>query len=127
MGFRRKAKTYTLVWPEDHEYSGLEVTMAPLSVGDLMGFNPETMTNSQLIELLNENLISWNLEDEDGTPVPADENGIASLDVGMMAAIAFEWLQGVAGVPAPLERPSLNGHNSVEALNLAALSQSLPN
>lgn len=137
MGFRKQKKIYNLVWPEDHEYSGLEVNAASLSVSELMDLTrmgekaksaDADMANDASDKMLTtfaKALVSWNLEDEDGTPVPATRDGFSSQDMAFVQAVLAEWMGAIAGVSAPLDGTSDSGGTSGETLNLAELSSPL--
>lgn len=43
-------------------------------------------------------LISWSIED-DGAPVPADEDGALSLPIGMVLLIVRAWITACASAP----------------------------
>jgi hypothetical protein len=57
-------------------------------------------------------LVSWNLEDEDGTPVSADLEGIQSQDMEFILAVVRAWLEAVSSVNAPLGEGSTGGGTS---------------
>lgn len=54
-------------------------------------------------------LVSWNLEEDDGTPVPADYHGLMSQDIDFAIELVMAWLDGVLGTPGPLEPSSNDG------------------
>ena len=56
-------------------------------------------------------LLSWNLVEEGGAPIPATPEGMASLPVGLQAAILAAWAKEVGNVPTPLAGPSANGRS----------------
>jgi hypothetical protein len=61
-------------------------------------------------------LISWNLADAEGKPLPATVDGINELDPGILRAIIEGWAQAISGeVPLPLGPRSDDGDTS-EAL-----------
>lgn len=81
-GYRRKPKGYRLHF-EGEEFEGLEVSATSLSLGDFLevsslaakvgesGRNVSAEEASKLFITFSDSLIDWNLEEEDGTPVPA--------------------------------------------------------
>lgn len=82
MGYREKKRTFTLAFPEDSEYAGLEVCAKSISFGQLMGMldlarmspgkkvQPEDIQDiDKLIRSFAGRIVSWNLEDEEGNPV----------------------------------------------------------
>jgi hypothetical protein len=68
-----------------------------------------------MLELLAGALVSWNAEDEDGQPIPADMGGIRSQDLDFNMKIINAWTDAIAGVKAPLPQTSADGQPSVEA------------
>jgi hypothetical protein len=135
VGFQLPRVTYTLDFT-DTELDGLEVKArsAPLgmmlrlgSMVDEIGAAPQTedaemvrgaMGKLQsLIEMYATVLASWNLEDEDGAPVPASVDGMLTLDPRHLMMIIKAWQQAVTAAPDPLSEPSSNGAPS-EALSL---------
>jgi hypothetical protein len=140
MAYRRKAKTYCLVWT-DGDYAGLEVRVKSLPIGKFLDLLPHLEAVQGQMEIsvevagkfsaaiqgMAEALISWNIEDEDDdgntTPVPATVEGLITLDPGEMTAIMKAWVEAGAATPAPLGKPSPNG--DVEAsLPMAELPSS---
>lgn len=123
MGYKRK--TYKLKWPEGHELHGLEVSMRGMSMDDLgtvVGLQdgvkegkpgPELL--APLIDVFARNVLSWNLEDEDGAPVPVTPATIAGEDSRMMLQVVMTWAESATSVAPPLPRPSSNGNPSLEA------------
>jgi hypothetical protein len=51
-------------------------------------------------------LMDWNLEDDDGQPIPADGDGMLAIPLELTNLIVQHWVEAVSGVPAPLEAPS---------------------
>jgi hypothetical protein len=86
--FRVKAVTKTIHLNGD--YAGAEVTvrrnvpMATILRLDKLKGDGEL---EQLIEILPEIVVRWNLEAEDGTPLPVTGQGFKSLPVDIFAAI----------------------------------------
>lgn len=92
---------------------------------------PEDDTRSILTRQLEEfgdSLISWNLEEEDGTPIPCNRDAFfKQVDNDLGLALAGEWLLRLGGkVDAPLPESSPSSEPSlVESVPMEALS-SLP-
>lgn len=119
MGFERKQ--YVLQWPEESIWHGLEVRLRGMTFDQLQliaaarGENvSDAETIKPLIDILGQGLISWNLTDESGAPVPID--GFADEDASMLLAIVTAWTQLVGDIPAPLDSGSPTGKQSEEAL-----------
>ncbi|TVZ96525.1 hypothetical protein [Streptomyces sp. BK340] len=129
MGYKRNPKVYHLKF--EGEYDGLEVRVRSLSMGQLIAARTDNDDGGRdgteaMVELLAERLVDWNLEDEDGAPVPPTLDAIKGEDHDMIMAIITQWTNAVAGVPAPLEQPSPAGETSpVASIPTEALSPSL--
>lgn len=138
MGYRRKPQVYKLRF-EDEEYEGLVVRVRSLPLGQFLEITrlaDEAEANPQQVEALltafASALVDWNLE-EDGPDgevwsVPADKNGLYRQDLDFVFMLIREWMQAIAGVPAPLGEGSTSGPTSEElSLPMEPLSGSLPN
>lgn len=108
MGFKRGA--LVLEWPEDSEFSGLEIRMRRLSIGQLLRVeelfdelkakdsdNKALMT--ELLDIVGDGLLSWNYEDDDDTPVPAERASLDAIDADMILMWVRAWTKGAAAVP----------------------------
>lgn len=124
MGYKRPQTVYKLVF-DDHE--GLEVRAASVPIGRLIEVSAQAEklregdadsfeSVADLFALFGESLRSWNLEEDDGSPIPATVDSVMSLEFGFAAAILVAWFDAVGGVPAPLERRSTSGVPSEELL-----------
>jgi len=135
MGFRRERKIYKLKF-EDPDLAGLEVLARSLPLGEF--FKMSSLTEGaenmagvaaqaeQLFREFAKSLVSWNLEDEKGRPVPADYDGIQGQEFDFVLAIITAWMEAMASVRPPLPMPSSNGATFPEAsLPMASLSPSL--
>lgn len=115
MGFKRGA--LLLEWPEDSEFSGLEVRMRRLSIRQMLdverlsdlrreseaGEVMEAMT--ALLDAIGDGLLGWNYEAEDGTPIAAERASLDDLDLDMVLQLVRAWTKAAAGVPLA-SRPS---------------------
>jgi hypothetical protein len=125
-GYQRTPKVYKLRF-EDDEYDGLVVRARSIRLGaflelsTLVGVDPTSMRPEdtakieQLFQAFAGALVDWNLEDEDGTPVPATFEGLASQEADFVLPIVKAWFAAVASVPRPLPAGSSNGQQSLEA------------
>lgn len=130
MGYKRNPKIYHLKW-EDGDYEGLEVRIRSMSMGQLIsartgkGYNGKEDIEGS-VELLADRIVDWNLEDEDGQPVPATLEAIQEEDDDLILAVISRWMEAVSGVPAPLDETSNSGVTSpVASIPTEALSPSL--
>lgn len=127
MGYRKQEKHYKLVF-EDDEYEGLEVTAKSLSVGDFMRMtnlagknnNPDPQDIEAMFSTLAKSLVSWNLEDEQGNPVPADINGVKSQDFDFIMTVIGAWMEGIASVDPKAKKRSAPG-SELASLPMEAL------
>jgi hypothetical protein len=140
VGYRRKI--YRLTWAPGHDLHGLEVSFTGMSIGRLAkiqalagrltGDGDVTGKLAAADELFGEAaacLVSWNLEDHEGNPVPATREGIAGQDVTLVMGLMQEWAQASASVDNPLPQSSNGGGNPMQegSIPMAPLSPSLPN
>lgn len=139
MGYRRKRKVYVLKF-EDPELAELEVRAEGASVEQLMDlmdlarfgaggakFGIEDMKEIKgLFDLFASKLISWNLETEDGKPVPATAQGLGDQDMDLAMDLVMAWVGAVIGVSDPLEQSSTDGTPyPAESIPMETLSASL--
>ncbi|WP_097865958.1 hypothetical protein [Streptomyces sp. rh34] len=129
-GYRHKAKKITVKFEEPHEYAGFEAVLRGKTLGEFLNLQGiGEVDKSSLFEQLREmsqSLLSWNLEDETGAPVPVTPAAVFEQDQDLMLALATAWMNGLAGVSAPLEPSSTDGQPSLEAsLPMEPLSESL--
>lgn len=125
MGFRVQRKAYRLVF-KGTELDGLEVTMRSLSTGQLIeleevrlaarapGASAAESKSKRAVEMMADALISWNAEDEDGTPLPPSMAGLMAQDIDFLNAIQDAWIAAINGVPGPLSETSSDGAPSLE-------------
>lgn len=123
-GYRPNRKVYKLRF-EDEDMDGLVVRVRSTSVGSLLvvaGFitiDPDNLGPQDLAKLhelfamLASALVEWNVEDDDGVPVPATLDGIKSQDADFVMVIVRAWFEAISGVPAPLGPPSSGGGPSL--------------
>lgn len=119
MGYRPKKKIYTLAF-EDPEFEGLEVKIRGLNTGQVMDIDAARASGTEsaivtMLKLMSEQLVEWNVEDDEGQPVPTTFDGVLSLDVDFNWAIVNAWQNAAAGVPAPLDETSTDTELSLVA------------
>jgi hypothetical protein len=128
MGYKPTRKVYKLVFA-DEEMDGLVVRCHSVPIGEMMSIvglvrlrevKPADMTAEDLamvnrpFELFADALVSWNVEDETGVPVPATLAGVMTQDADFLNAVIKAWMENVAGIPGPLARSSTGGTPSLE-------------
>lgn len=108
MGFKRSA--LLLEWPENSEFSGLEVRMRRLSIRQLSEVQgladlrkDDTVDTvkvfADLLDAIADGLLGWNYEADDGAPVPATREGLDGCDVDMVLQLVRAWMDAAASVP----------------------------
>jgi hypothetical protein len=144
-GYRRQRTVFNLTF---EEYEGLQVQVRSLPIGklkkvgeleNLKGLSDRKMTGNDLalIEkffgLFAEALITWTLEDEDGTPIPPTFEAIMEEEPDFMAEIALAWLDQLIGVDEELGKDSPSGQRfpevslPTEVLSPSPLNSARPN
>ena len=133
MGYKPKLKTYLVQFAEDHEYHGAEARLSGMTYGEweqvtgLDGGEGEK-SGADSVRRFVDHLISWNLEAEDGSPLPMTLDAIKAIDHNLVAALNNAWIQTLIGVhdADPLPDSSPSGEPSlVESVPMEALSPSL--
>jgi hypothetical protein len=130
VGSRRNPKLYKLVFDEDTEYPGLEVTLRSLTIGEMQTLRGQDDGDDDgvigLSKFVAKQLVSWNREDEDGNPLPPTLDSLMGEEPSFVSVLVDKWTEAVKGVPAPLEQPSNDGAPSaVESIPMEPLSPSL--
>lgn len=129
MGFKVKHPILRLTFDKP-ELEGLEVRARSIGLGAYLSLarmaelsDKETLDAEDMAQLggpfkiLAQALVSWNLEEEDGTPIPATFEGIMSQDMGIMFDVLSGWMDAIASVSIPLDRAP-KGTKPLEALSL---------
>lgn len=151
MGYKRKApKVFKVAFAEGHEFEGLEMTTRGLSVAEFAEFGIKLQrlgtglgdqdTPEDAVEALKafmgaldasragfaDALLSWNMEEDDGTPTPANLEGVNRLDDVMFLSLVREWLEAIGGVGDDLGKDSGSGETSPELSSLMEVSSLNP-
>jgi hypothetical protein len=129
VGYKRNPKVYKLIFDDTTDYPGLEVQVGTISMGQLIAMrtgNGDKDSAQAGVESFAERIVSWNLEDENGQPVPTTLEAILGEDDDLIIAIIKKWNEAMAGVAAPLPQSSPAGElSAVESIPMAPLSESL--
>lgn len=101
MGFRPKRQPLKLDF-SGTEYEGLEVAVRPMPMSVMLDIAAAAATSDlsgsqHLTTTLGHALESWNVEDDDGQPVPADFDGLMSQDSRLVAAVIKAWVEALGG------------------------------
>lgn len=112
MGYRKIPTIHVLDEVEGEE--GLVVKIKSLKFGKvrrLMALTDEDSDGS-LDEVFNElldNLVSWNLETEDGTPVPLTKEGLEDQETDFIMAVIDAWIAKMTKPSEDLGKDSSSG------------------
>lgn len=136
MGFKAKATILKLKFVDD-EYEGLEIRAKSPSMGaflEIAELADVDVTSAdaddvaavlKLFEHFVNSVKDWNLEDDDGEPVPTTVDGLKTLDINFVMDVIGAWMDGVKGMSPGLPPPSESGPPSQEAsIPMEALSPS---
>jgi hypothetical protein len=115
MGYQRKPTIYHITF---EDYPGLEVDAKSVSIeeylkisrlADQMAAKPAEEQVEELFGWFARRLVRWNLEDEEGKPVPPTVGGLMGEELPFAYAIVMAWVNKVVGVSAPLRAASGGG------------------
>lgn len=134
MGYKPPTTGQKLTF-EGSGYEGLEVTVDSVPLGTLLDISEkfqmidaEDIAGQREVITLFAGLIeSWNVEDDDGNPVPPGLEGLLRYDMPFTMAIIGAWVGSTTAAPPPLPSSSDSGATSPEVLTaMGELSASLP-
>ncbi|MGA5116848.1 hypothetical protein [Streptomyces pseudogriseolus] len=121
MGYTPPRKTYHLDF-SGTDLHGLEVSLRSLNVGelaDLMELQTKVEQDPRnamdLFTLVAKKIVKWNVEDDDGNPVPSNLEGLREQDLSFVMALIKPWVDAMASIPLPLEQNSTGGPPSAPA------------
>lgn len=145
MGYVPKDKVFLLDF-EDTEYDGLTVRMIGQTVGELLdsiavsddtdyealksaasagdmaavraGLGALHDRTVGMYETFCNHLISWNVETQDGRPVPTTLDGVKSQDTMFIRDIMAAWRKGTTSVSQNLGTPSNDGDSGKMPLGI---------
>lgn len=131
MGFREQPNTITLTFEAGHELHGLEATCQGLTIGEFLTFTgmdgSDGESSGATIERFHTSLISWNLEDTDGNPIPVSES--RGRPHRMIIELNNAYVAALTGVhkndPLPDASPSGETYPELSAIPTEPLSESL--
>lgn len=120
-GFRLGPKTARIVF-EGTDYDGAEVVVRlSVPLGLALQFQDMTEVDMEDRSRLFDSfariaLVEWNLEEEDGEPVPCNAAGLASIPFDLANIVMTQWAEAIGNLPGPLGVISVNGGTSVEPI-----------
>lgn len=100
MGHKIRRKVFTLRFDGHEDLDGATVRVRSVSLGRLMAVAGQAEAARggvklaevmDLLELFAERLESWDLEEEDGTPIPTTLDGLLSLEPDTALDIVLSW------------------------------------
>jgi hypothetical protein len=118
MGYRPPRPTFKLIFEDDGQFDGLVVRTTSPSLGALQQVltladdqgNADQLT--AMIALFAELLLEWNVEDDEGAPVPPTVAGLQAQPAPFVMSLIKAWgeqMRESVQVPAPLDEPSTGG------------------
>ncbi|CAM5346484.1 hypothetical protein [Streptomyces aurantiogriseus] len=129
MGFREPS-TIKLVFEPGDELHGLEVRMRGMSIADWLqatGLDGDGDDAAATMKRFYAALVAWNLEDENGQPVPVSD--APNRDSRMIRRLNTAWIEALTGVhkadPLPDNSPSGETYPELSAIPTEPLSESL--
>jgi len=110
---------YDLVFT-DPALKGLRVEMRRMSLGESLALDEIRLSRGgdagesvkrvrRVAEMVAAKVVSWNLADELGQPVPIGMDGLLAQEESVMDAIVSSYITAVRGVDAPLDSASPTG------------------
>ena len=113
MGYQAKKKLYKLTF-KDPVYEGFEVTVTSVpmetmlwvqGLGDRVSDIAKTPDGfRQMVDVLVGAILSWNLEDDDGRPIPVSAGALLAEDPAFVKDVIVAWTAAITGVSGPLGR-----------------------
>jgi hypothetical protein len=108
-GFRLPERTARITF-EGTDYDGAEIRVRlSVSFAQFIALRESAQGEDQerMARLFGETvLMDWNLEDDEGRPMPADADGMLAIPLDLANLVVQHWVEEVAGVPAPLSETS---------------------
>lgn len=134
-GFRPQPKATATLKFSDGDYEGAEVVCRASGVSMAVYFQLSAGLDSEeqmrnVFQLFGDTiLISWNVEDQDGNPRPANGESLLVEDSDFVLAIISAWLDAFVEVSVPLAGASDSGAEALpeRSIPMAVLSGSLLN
>lgn len=114
MGYRKVPTIYTLTDVKGME--GAVIRMRSVKVGRLRrllsaleseGDFSESI--SPIAQAVSEGLVSWDLEDETGVPIPTSVEGVEELELADLMNLVSAWTERMTGVDEDLGKDSRSG------------------
>ena len=104
--FQRTARVYRIEFGEGNEFEGLIVKVNGATVAEVM---PALTDDKAIMELFAGHLVEWNLDDENGDPVPVTRDAVMGQDLRMIFSVAYAWIRQMLVAVRPKARQPTNG------------------
>jgi len=102
------------------EFQGMRVEMRRMSLGESLALDEMRLSTSsgaegnvkrvrRVAETVAAKIVSWNLADELGQPLPVSVDALLGQEESVMNAIVSSYITAVRGVDAPLDSASPTG------------------
>lgn len=114
-GFKRPQRTVVVEFDEGTDWYGAEVVCRrDISLGQLRRYEEAEGAGLKgqediIRDFVDEVVVSWNLEDDEGEPLPKTGDSLLAWPFEFTALLLRNWLIGATQVGLPLGEPSANG------------------
>ena len=98
----------------DPDLEGLEVQCRTVSVKECAAIEAKALENDELVALLADRLVSWNVLDDDDTVMPTTLESLEELGVDFVSDIILAWRYAIAGMKRDLGKDSKSGDALME-------------
>jgi hypothetical protein len=117
MGFKIPKRTAEVSFADGHEYHGATVTFnLDLPMGFAFRYMNASLGSADheavLRDFGDKALTAWNIEDDDGNPIPANADGMLMAPPAFVLALMELWQEATQAVPAPLDETSTDSSGS---------------
>lgn len=118
MGYKVKKRTAVIKFAVDTDFAGAELKClfdVPLKkLFELQTLAEAGKAEESFQRFGDDILIEWNVEDDDGNPVPATGEGLLCQPAPFANAILSKWLEAVQEPDRPFGLPPSDGSTSAE-------------
>lgn len=113
MGYRKSPTVHTLTF-DGTSLEGLVIRMKGLKLGEMRRLgkimdDDDSKTLEELPAFMVRSILSWNLEDEDGTEMPVSTESFDELEIEDVLNIANKWMDVMVGPDDDLGKDSPSG------------------
>ena len=119
-GYRKEPTEYILNF-EAPEFNGLEIRARSVSLRELFELQElqeksatDVTSAREVIMKMASVITGWNIEDDDGNPIPATYDALAEYEMAFVMAIFNAWMQSMSTVPKPQDGNSSGTATSLE-------------